>query len=94
MKTLLIAGAIMAFGAAAVQAQNLTCDTFGTMQKCRGPNGYTSTQDTFGTMTEGGRPGPIAARSRARGGIPKKGTASRSRAQGWSRVGGCKFCEW
>jgi hypothetical protein len=51
IKTLLIA-AILLSGAAA-QAQTLQCDTFGSMQRCRGPNGYTSTQDTFGTMTRG-----------------------------------------
>jgi hypothetical protein len=52
MKTLLIAAAML-IGAAAAQAQTLQCDTFGSMQRCRGPNGYTSTEDTFGTMTRG-----------------------------------------
>ena len=31
----------------------MTCNTFGTMQTCNGPNGYYATQNQFGNMTTG-----------------------------------------
>ena len=52
MKTLLLAAAIAAISFSA-QAQSVTCNTFGSMQTCNGPNGYSSTQNQFGTMTTG-----------------------------------------
>jgi hypothetical protein len=53
MKNGLFAAIAIAFWATPCLAQSITCDTFGSMQRCRGPNGYTSTQDTFGSMTRG-----------------------------------------
>lgn len=52
MKTLLLAAAIAAISFSA-QAGTMNCNTFGTMQTCTGPNGYSATQNTFGTMTTG-----------------------------------------
>ena len=53
MKTMFLAAALAATAAPAQAQQTLTCDTFGTMTTCRGPNGYRSTEDTFGTTTTG-----------------------------------------
>jgi hypothetical protein len=52
MKTLLLAAAIAAISFSA-HAQTMNCNTFGTMQTCNGPNGYSATQNTFGNMTTG-----------------------------------------
>jgi hypothetical protein len=51
MRALLAAGLLAL--AAPASAQTVTCDTFGSMQTCRGPGGYRSTQDTFGERTTG-----------------------------------------
>ena len=51
MKILLLA-AVAALSITTAQAQ-MTCNTFGTMQTCNGPNGYSATQNTFGPMTTG-----------------------------------------
>ncbi len=41
--------------AAPAAAQTLTCNQFGAMQTCRGPNGYSSTGNQFGPDLTTGR---------------------------------------
>jgi hypothetical protein len=54
MKTILLAAVGVATAIAAQPAvAQMTCNTFGTMQTCNGPNGYLATQNQFGPMTTG-----------------------------------------
>jgi hypothetical protein len=49
MRTVVLAAVVMAIGMPyPAEAQTLRCDALGTMQTCRGPDGYSSTENRFG----------------------------------------------